>query len=62
MFFYISFSLICCRNFEGKRTGFMPNIELLKTGKYTPQNRSTTPYPLDNFDPAETSLQKQKKE
>jgi RHS repeat-associated protein len=42
-------------------TTTIPNIEVLKTGRYIPQNRSHLPYPLFNFPAAATSLQKRKK-
>ena len=40
-------------------SALIPNSELLKTGKYVPQNMSSNPYPLDHFDAAETSIENQ---
>ncbi|MEM8846831.1 MAG: RHS repeat-associated core domain-containing protein [Bacteroidota bacterium] len=43
------------------RTSKEPDKSKLKTGNYIPQNRTSKPYDLNNFDPANTSIENKRK-
>jgi hypothetical protein len=40
------------------KTTYSPDYDLLKTGKYVPQNRTSKPYDLTNFPAAPSSIEK----